>query len=82
MNSLFCPYEKVWIREQNLIFPGIIINAEDEENITVYKFDTVIWRRISISKNYLTHRLDNFSQYMFETRSKFMNLPIKFVLPS
>jgi hypothetical protein len=65
------PLEKVWIQSNQTVYPGIVI-ADIEPAYIVLKFDTVIWRRVICMENELSHRKNDFSEYMFSARRNFL----------
>lgn len=71
MGSTFKPLEKVWIIVDNTAYPGIFLE-ENNAMCSVLKFDTILWRNVSVDKTVLRHRKDSFSDYMFAARQRFL----------
>ena len=76
----FKPEDKVWIHENDVLFPGIVLGSNDN-GIVVCKFDQVIWRSITVPEETLSKRTRSFADFMFEVRQNFITVPIKFMLP-
>ncbi len=72
---------KIWLHENDSIYPGIIVDETQDENITALKFDYV-WRKVQTTVDKVKDRTEDFSEFMFNFRRKFLTtIPIKWELP-
>ncbi|HNS41443.1 MAG TPA: hypothetical protein PKN22_01690 [Taishania sp.] len=72
---------KIWLHENDNVYPGIIVNETQDENIIVLKFDYV-WRKVQTTVDKVKDRTEDFSEFMFNFRRKFLTeVPIKWTLP-
>jgi hypothetical protein len=72
---------KVYVDENGSLYPGVVVNQVGEAYI-VLKYDTTLWRRVVCLKENLIERTDDFSEFIFAVRQKFLNIPANFSLPS
>lgn len=73
--------DKVWITENELFFPAIVVYYNEFENYYhVMKLDNYIWRRVIATEKQLTKRDDDFSDYLLKVRQALLP-QYKFELP-
>lgn len=73
--------KKIWITEENIKFPGIILEDNDDF-LVVLQYDNV-WRKKTVLKHCVTPRepSDELENHMVHLRQTILSPNIKFTLP-